>query len=353
MRRVSLRRQLFVLGALTAVVPLLVLLSVMYATTTSEAVRVGPDGQERVIAGTRTNDLPLEVVAAAVVLGAIALAVVWRWSGRATAPMQHITRVAEEIQAGSLDRRINLVGQAAETQALANSFDAMLDRLEASISIQQRLIEDVSHDLRTPLAALAVNNEIVLNNPDATLDDYRAAAQRGESLAARLAVTIDELLVGARARAETTAQVDNDLMVVIGRAVDQQLLLRPEQPIDVTGPTTLRIGMDGPSVERAITNLLDNAARHSPPGTPIHVDVTENPPAVSVADHGPGIPEAEQHRVFDRYNSGDAGAGIGLALVKQIADAHGTVDVTSPLPGLDHGTRLTITFRLPARRMAG
>jgi signal transduction histidine kinase len=345
MRRWSLRNQLFVVGALTAVAPLLVLLSVMYTTTTSEAVRVGPDGREQVIAGTRANHLPLEVVAAAVLLGAIALAMVWRWSGRATSPMRHITRVADEIQAGSLDRRIALTGQAAETQALADSFDAMLDRLERSTTIQQRLVEDVSHELRTPLAALAVNNEIVLNNPEASIDDYRAAAHRSEALIVRLGATIDELLAGARSRAGATGQVDNDLMVVIARVVDQQRVLHPDRSIEVGGPAVLRLGIDGPSVQRALTNLLDNATRYTPADTPIQIKVTENPPTLSVTDHGPGIPLTDQARVFDRYHSGETGAGIGLALVKQVAEAHGTIEVTSPLPGLDHGTRFTITFR--------
>ncbi len=345
MRRWSLRNQLFVLGALTAVVPLLILLSVMYTTTTSEAVRVGADGQERVVAGTATNDLPYEVVAAAVILGAVALAVVWRWSGRATAPMRHITRVAEEIQAGSLDRRIALAGQAAETQALADSFDAMLDRLERSTTIQQRLLEDVSHELRTPLAALAVNNEIALNNPDATLDDYRNAAQRGEALIARLGATIDELLAGARSRAEITGQVDNDLVAVVTRVGDQQRILHPDRRIEVTGPTVLRLGIDGPSVERALTNLVDNAIRHSPAHSTVLIEVTDQPPTLSVTDHGPGIALADQNRVFDRYRSGGTGVGIGLTLVKQVADAHGTIDITSPRPGLEHGTRFTINFR--------
>jgi signal transduction histidine kinase len=107
----------------------------------------------------------------------------------------------------------------------------------------------------------------------------------------------------------------------------------------------LRIGIDGPSVQRALTNLLDNAARYSPPAMPIRIDVTEHPPTLSVTDHGPGIPFADQARIFDRYHSDEAGVGIGLALVKQIADAHGAIEVISPLPGLDHGTRFTITFR--------
>ncbi len=347
MKSWSLRNQLFVLGALTAVVPLLVLVSVMYATTTSEAVRIGPHGEEQVIAGTRANHLSLEVVAAAVALGAVALAAVWRWSGRATAPMRHIASVAEDIQLASLDRRIGLTGQAAETQALADSFDAMLDRLQQSTTIQHRLVEDVSHELRTPLAALGVNNEIVLNDPEATVDDYRAAAQRSEALVARLASTVEELLAGARARAEQAGQIDNDLMVAVGRAVDQQRVLHPGQRIEVTGPTVLRLGIDRPSVQRAITNLLDNATRYSPPGAPVWIEVTENPPALSVTDHGPGIPPAQQARIFHRYTSGDNGAGIGLALVKQVADAHGTIEVASPLPGLDHGTRFTIGFRPP------
>ena len=159
MRRWSLRRQLFALGSLASVVPLFVLVTVVYATNTSE--EIGFDGEGQVAVVSSTTEFPTAVVLTALGLGAGAMALVWRWSGRAVAPMNAITRLAGGIQQGSLDRRIGLVDQAAETQALGDSFDAMLDRLERASTTQRRLVEDVSHELRTPLSALAANNEVI------------------------------------------------------------------------------------------------------------------------------------------------------------------------------------------------
>jgi signal transduction histidine kinase len=349
MKRWSLRTQLFVLGSLAAVVPLFVLVTVVYATNTSEEIGFDDQGQAAVVSS--TTEFPTEVVLAALVLGAGALALVWRWSGRAVAPMNDITRVADDIQQGSLDRRIGLVDQAAETQALGDSFDAMLDRLEQASTTQRRLVEDVSHELRTPLAALAANNEVILNDAAATIDDYRASAERNEALIARLHTTIDDLLTNARTRGELTRQIDNDLMAIVARVVDQHQILRPDQPVEVSGPPALRLGIDGPSVQRALVNLVENAARYSPGDEPIQIHVTTDPATLSITDHGPGIPPTAHAQIFDRYQGDDSfdGPGIGLALVKQVADAHGSIQVTSPLPGLNHGTRFTITFNQASR----
>ncbi|MCB0996001.1 MAG: HAMP domain-containing histidine kinase [Acidimicrobiales bacterium] len=357
MRRWSLRRQLFALGSLASVVPLFVLVTVVYATNTSE--EIGFDGEGQVAVVSSTTEFPTAVVLTALGLGAAAMALVWRWSGRAVAPMNAITRLAGDIQQGSLDRRIGLVDQAAETQALGDSFDAMLDRLERASTTQRRLVEDVSHELRTPLSALAANNEVILNDDAATIDDYRASAERNEALIARLHTTIGDLLTNARTRGELARQVDNDLMAIVARVVDQHRILRPGQPIEVSGPPTLRLGIDGPSVQRALVNLVENAARYSPRVEPIRIEVTAAPATVAVTDLGPGIPPTAHARIFDRYYGDESsdGPGIGLALVKQVADAHGSIQVTSPLPGLDRGTCFTITFtpvsRNPANRADG
>ena len=292
-----------------------------------------------------SGGVPPEVVLAAVVLALGASVGVWLWSGRAVKPMQAITSVANDIQDGSLDRRIGLEGAAHEVQSLADSFDGMLDRLSRASHTQRQLIEDASHELRTPLAALAVNNEVILDNPEPTLSDYRASAERGEALIARLQLTIDELLKDARTRSQAAEQVDNDLMAIIGRVAAQHRAVHPGVPLEITGPAQLHLGIDGPSVERALVNLVENAARFSPPGVPVEVAVVPGASTqISVTDHGPGIPEDELHLVFDRYYRSGEGSGIGLALVKQVADAHGGIAVESPVPGHEVGSRFTLTL---------
>lgn len=353
----SLRTQLFVLGLGAVLLPLLMLFGVVVLTTSSEEVedQSGPAAETGApFAGTdsSTSSVPIEVILAAVLLALAGGTAVWVWSGRAIRPMATITSVANEIQGGSLDRRIDLHGAAAEVQALGDSFDQMLDRLSHASATQQRLIEDTSHELRTPLAALAVNNEVIIRNPDPTLEDYRASAERGEALIARLQLTIDDLLRGARAQTHATQQVDNDLMAIVAKVVAQHRAVNPNIPSVVRGPTELHLGIDGPSVQRALVNLLENAARYSPPGAPVTIEVSTGAAVhLSVTDHGPGIAPEDRDRIFDRYYRSDAdpesGAGIGLALVKQVADAHGGIEVLSPVPGDDHGTRFTLMFAAP------
>lgn len=348
----SLRTQLVILGLGAVVLPLLLLLGVVAVTASSQESVVEmapPTGEEPLTGFESETGVPVAVVITALGLIVVGAAAVWIWAGRAVAPMYSITQVANEIQAGSLDRRIGDRGGPAEVQALGHSFDAMLDRLQRSSSTQRQLVEDASHELRTPLAALAVNNEVILEHPQPTTADYRAAAERNEALIERLQVTIDDLLTGARTRNQEAQQVDNDLMAIAARVVDQHRTLNPDVPITLLGPDTLRLGIDGPSVQRALANLVENAARYSPPDRPVEVAVVGGGrPAVSVTDHGPGIAPEDQAHVFERYYRADqepaTGSGIGLALVKQVADAHGAIAITSPLPGTDHGTRFTISF---------
>lgn len=353
--RLSLRTHLLLFGLAATVIPIVVLLGTVFATSTSEEVfEEAPEQQQ---AGTTTaaeTSVPVIVPVVAVGLAAAAAVAVWRWSARAVRPMTEIAAVAEEIQAGSLDRRIGLAGEAREVQDLGDSFDRMLDRLERSSRTQHQLIEDTSHELRTPLAALAVNNEVIRARTDATSADYRASLDRSDALIRRLQLTIDELLRDARQRTEHTRQVDNDLVQIVERVADQHRAVRPDVALVVTAPAQCRLAIDGPSIERALTNLVENASRFSPPGAPIEVVVEVGPATLSVTDHGPGIAPEDQSRVFDRYYRADAtdgngngdasGKGIGLALVKQVAEAHGSIHIESPVPNRDRGTRFVISF---------
>ena len=356
LRARSLRTQLLLMGLVTALVPILVLFGVVVASSSSEEI-IGsetlPTGDVvEVVGRSESAAVPQAVVAAAIILIVAVIAAVWWWSGQAVRPLRTMAAVADEIQAGSLDQRIGLTGQASEVQMLGDNFDTMLERISQASDVQQRLIEDTSHELRTPLAALAINNEVILSNESPTLADYRASSERNKALIERLQTTIDDLLVGARVRNQNARQIDNDLMKIIARVKAEHVALNPATPLRVDGPQSLLLGIDGPSVQRALVNLVENASRFSPAGREVVITVSSAPdPSVSVTDYGPGIDPAEQHLVFDRYYRSDDDAhsdserqGIGLALVKQVADAHGHISVESPLADGQGGTRFTITF---------
>lgn len=351
----SMRAQLALLGISGMIIPLAILVGVVFATESEVESEDMPGGATTTEVTETVSGVSPLVPITATALAAVAAVGVWLWAGRAVRPLQHIARVADEIQAGSLDRRINLEGAPAEVATLANSFDQMLSRLAAASTTQRQLIEDTSHELRTPLAALAATAEVTLAAPDQTAEEYRSALRRIDAMTDRLQAIIESLLSDARARGSTAGQTDNDLMVLVERAVSQQRTLSPGLSIEVTGPDRLLLGIDGPSVERAVRNLVENAARFSPDGGTVSVAVDSDNTAtwLTVSDDGPGIDPEGQDRIFDRYyrgkeNSGDGRRryGIGLALVEQVAQAYGGITVESPLSSTG-GSRFTITLPAP------
>ncbi len=232
----------------------------------------------------------------------------------------------------------------------------MLDRLEQAADTQRLLVEEASHELRTPIAVLTTNAEVVLAHPDPTPALYREGIERSAAAARRLAATIEDLLVDARGRARTLDRRPADLVAVAAAAVDDARVLAAAGGVTLVagGPTAAPCAVDEPTVRRAVGNLLANAVRHAPAGTTVSVDVSvgdgdgEDEVAVSVTDHGPGIPGAEQGRAFERFwrgPDGSGGTGLGLPIARQIARAHGgDVTLRSPGPAGD-GTVATITLR--------
>src|SRR6266545_1306659 len=227
------------------------------------------------------------------------------------------------------------VGLATVIGRLAASFNTMLDALSESLTRQRRLVADASHELRTPLATVRTNVEVLARAEELAPED-RA------SLIADTVVQIGELtrLVGdlvelARGDGQEEPFTLIDLDDLTRRAVDVVGRNHPSITFRVDGVAGLIRGAPA-RVSRAVSNLIDNAAKWSPPGT--EVEVTVHDGTVTVRDHGPGVDPADLPHVFDRfYRSPQArtmpGSGLGLAIVKQVANSHRATVTAAAAPG--------------------
>ena len=344
----SLRVQLAVLGFLAIYVPVLLLFGVTSATESDQTVT--RDGETTTSSTSDGSALPMwTVIALLPVAGGLA----WWLAGRAVRPIERVRRVAEDIEASDLSRRIDLASGPVEIRALADSFDAMLERLDQAATEQRRLIEDASHELRTPLTVVTTNAEVLLEHDDPSIELYRAGLERSRSAAARMRETIDVLLVDARGRARTIDRKPADLVAITRSVASDVRVLAESQEVDLDldGPAVLDCAVDSATVQRALANLVDNAIRFAPPRTSVRVAISaaDAYADVTVTDHGPGIPETEQSNVFERFGRADEsapGSGLGLTIARQVALAHGG-DVTLRSPGPDGDG---CEFRLRLRR---
>ena len=259
--------------------------------------------------------------------------------------MRRLDRTAEEVaHTGDLGRRIEVEGRD-EVARLAHTFNEMLSALETSQESQRRLVMDASHELRTPLTALRTNIEVL-----AADDGLDAAGRRrllGDVTAqledlSRLVADVVSLARGAEAADE---REDLRLDALVRRAVERARLHAPGLAFALEAAPT-QVHCSPGQLERAVGNLLDNAAKWSPPGGTVEVRVRDG--EVSVRDHGPGIDPVNLPHVFDRFYRAAAarrtpGSGLGLAIVRQAAEAHGGSVTASAAPG---GGAL-LTLRLP------
>jgi two-component system sensor histidine kinase MprB len=261
------------------------------------------------------------------------------------APVRRLDRTAEEVaHTGDLGRRIDVAGND-EVARLARTFNEMLSALEASQESQRRLVMDASHELRTPLTALRTNIEVLADG-----DGLETEARRrllGDVTAqiedlSRLVADVVSLARGAEAAEERDDLRLDDL---VRRCVDRARLHSAGLVFVLDARPTVVAGAAG-QLERAVGNLLDNAAKWSPPGGTVEVSVRDG--AVTVRDHGPGIDAQDLPHVFDRFYRAPAarrmpGSGLGLAIVRQAAEAHGGDVAAAAAPG---GGAL-LTLRLP------
>jgi signal transduction histidine kinase len=261
------------------------------------------------------------------------LGIGWVLSGRALRPVRAIARTADEIQSTDLSRRIRLGGAKDELRYLADTVDSMLDRLDEAFRAQRQLIDDASHELRTPLAIIRANLDASLAAPDATDAERDRAVQVVDRATTRMSRLVEDLLATARRDAAGLADSDVDLGLVAREAGEEFAALAAGRGLDLRYDLTggLVVIGDHDGLRRAVGNLLSNAVRLSPAGGVVTVAAGRAGGWlwVAVADQGPGIPAADQARVFDRFWRGGSGSGrerrtgLGLAIVRQIVESHG------------------------------
>ena len=259
-------------------------------------------------------------------------------------PVRRLTRAAETITAtGNLTERV-VVGGDDELGRLATRFNGMLAALEESVGRQRRLVADASHELRTPLTAARTNVDLVREGklPD---EEVRPALDEASVELDSLTSLVSDLVELARGEERKLRLEDVALDDLVSSAVERAKARAPGATF-VMSLAPVHVRVDPVLVERAVGNLLDNAVKYSPPGAPIEVSVREG--EVVVADHGPGIAEEDLPRIFDRFYRAAAarakpGAGLGLAIVREAAEAHGGAATAESNAG---GARFTLS--LPA-----
>jgi signal transduction histidine kinase len=254
-------------------------------------------------------------IIAVVMLFLLSLIVGWVMSGRVLKPVGEITAVAREIQASDLSRRIDLQGPDDELKSLADTFDAMLERLDGAFSSQRQFLADTSHDLRTPLTVIRSNVELVADDPGADVEDWRAAGAVIRRNAEKMSEMIQGLLATARLQTGKAQSVEVDLSALVASKVADFASVAAEKSVTMAGhpgPAVV-LGVEV-ALDRALTNLIENAVKAAPPGSRVDVasGTRDEWAWLAVADAGPGLPTDIGDRV-----------GLGLSIVTQVAEAHG------------------------------
>ena len=284
------------------------------------------------------NELARFMGLSLIVLFLLAIVVGWAMAGRFLKPIEGMTQVAMDIQASDLSRRIEVDGPDDEIGRLGATFNSMLDRLDQAFTSQRRFLADTSHDLRTPLTVIRSNVEVVTGDSEASVEEWREVGEIVGRNAEKMSNMIDELLAAARLQTGRAQAVTLDLAPLVQAKTDEYepiassagvtLAARP-QPAVVEGVEV--------AIDRALSNLLDNAVGVSGSGETVKVGsgVEDGWAWLAVSDMGPGLPEEpESGRI-----------GLGLSIVEQIAGAHGGALAAYPNEG-DRGT--TMVVWLPA-----
>lgn len=281
------------------------------------------------------------VVVAGVTLLAVGLAG-WLVAGRLLRPLRRLRETTERITASDLGERIPVDGHD-DISRLTETVNEMLDRLDAALRNQRELLDDVRHELRTPLTIVRGHLELV---DVADPDDVRRTAELAVDELDRMAALVDALAALAEVRS-TVPKFDAVDLERLTRDVGDLVSAIPGHPWTVTGSADGSVLADRALLVQALLQLADNAAKHSPAGTPIEVGSRRGDAGVElwVRDYGPGIPPGQESHIFERFGrvpgTQRRGSGLGLAIVDGIARAHGgSAHVESP----GTGARFVITI---------
>jgi signal transduction histidine kinase len=323
----------------------------------------GVISKQELIAGaqnTSTAALHQLLYQSGIALAIMAVASIWLgWliAGRALRPLRTITNAAREISASNLHRRLALEGPDDEVKQLANTFDDLLGRLEASFDAQRQFVANASHELRTPLTFERTLVEVALADPNATVDTLRATFERVLAVGEQQERLIEALLTLSRSQRGLDRREPFDLAVIAADILEARCPEADDRGLRIdTALEPAPTSGDPRLGERLVANLVDNAARHNIHGG--RIDVATSARAgraiLTIANTGPVIRPDDLDRLyqpFQRLNpdhNGDRyGLGLGLSIVNAIATAHGATIATQALP--DGGLEIEVAFP-PATR---
>jgi len=260
-------------------------------------------------------------------------------------PVRRLTTAVEDVaETRDLSRRIETTGND-EVGRLAGSFNKMLAALDESQRAQRRLAADAGHELRTPLTSLRTNIEVLVRNDNLDAADRDRLVRDVNAQIVEVSAMIGGMMEIARGDEPIDDQIgDVQLDRVVAGAVEEASFHWPSVRF-VTDLSACVVRGAGNRIERAVSNLLDNAGKWSQSGADVEVAVRDG--ELSVRDHGPGIAAADVPFVFDRFwraetARGTPGSGLGLAIVRQVADQHhATISIDTPADG---GTRVRLRF---------
>uniref|UniRef100_UPI001F5FABF6 sensor histidine kinase n=1 Tax=Actinomadura roseirufa TaxID=2094049 RepID=UPI001F5FABF6 len=285
-------------------------------------------------------------------VGVITLVLGYFVADRALSPLQRVTATARRLSESTLHERIALEGPEDEIKELADTFDAMLERLGQAFDSQRRFVANASHELRTPLAINRTLLEVALGDPEVS-DDLRAVGRTLLATNARHERLIEGLLLLARSERELTARTAVDLAEVAAAVLEQSA--RRDHDNDVAVHPELTSGTahgDPVLLEHLVSNLVENAIKHNADGGElwIRTGILEGWATVQVENTGPVVPAYEVERLFEPFRRLNAdrvesakGAGLGLSIVRSVVLAHRGAVYADPRPG----GGLIVTVRLP------
>jgi signal transduction histidine kinase len=266
----------------------------------------------------------------------------WLVSGRVLKPVRSITESARQAADLKLGTRLALAGPDDELKELADTFDTMLERLDAAFASQKRFVANAAHELRTPLTAMRTAIEVTMSKPTRTPEQLEAMAERVKRSVERAQEIIDALLTLASSELAPMGRESVDLATAAEDALDAGSAAIAERRLNVEADlVSARARGERVLLERMVANLVDNAIRHNAPGGWIGLRTAETDGAsvFEIANTGPSITDAQIPALFEPFGRSaqrlhtDNGVGLGLSIATAIAHAHGATITARSRPG--------------------
>ena len=275
----------------------------------------------------------------------------WALAGAGLAPVEAMRRRAAEISLAASEERLPLPAARDEVRRLGETLNAMLDRLRRSFEVEQRFVADASHELRTPIAVVKTELEAVLRSEGLDVE-ARAGLEAAAEECDQLAQLAEDLLVLARAgEGKLPVRRERLALLPLLDGVRVRFADRAGQrgrAVEVDAEPGLTVDADPLRLRQAVSNLLDNALRHGTGDVRLSARRDGAAVEITVADEGPGFPARPPGWAFERFTRGDdaralGGSGLGMAIVRAVAEAHGGEAAIVP------GAGATVRLRLPSQ----